>query len=314
MEKCIICLKPYTKSNPKTLEHIIPEFLGGNMAVEFVCKSCNSSMGADFEGRLSNNPLFKLPRHIHDIPGKAGIGKEVHPFSGTHKLNDGRILRVHKNGRFELISKIDFNRVDGISNEYSYTVEVDETNKDDLENIVYKKLERLSKKQGANYSKDKLTELTKKTIEESNKTESILENPEIHIDASFDIDDLRLLYIKIGYEIASHLFGESYIDDPVANILRTSLYNLNVHNSVIIRILEPENDITKNLFEDGYHWIFFMKNICYIRLYSMVGTLVFSKASNFITDDVYRFCYKTKKIKKIKLMDMVVNLAKEQKF
>lgn len=71
--KCIICLNPEDGSNPSrklTNEHIVPEFIGGKIVVNNVCKECNSTLGHTLEGPLSNNIYFKLYAYFNEIKGK----------------------------------------------------------------------------------------------------------------------------------------------------------------------------------------------------------------------------------------------------
>ena len=81
MSICIIC----KLEKELTDEHIVPEFMGGGLVVRNVCGECNSKMGKGFEGRLSNNFIYKGARFFNDIKGKSGI---PFPFDG------GRVLRV----------------------------------------------------------------------------------------------------------------------------------------------------------------------------------------------------------------------------
>ena len=57
--ECIFCKNEITESN-LSVEHIIPRFLGGTYVLNNVCKKCNSEMGTDFEGELSNNTIIQF--------------------------------------------------------------------------------------------------------------------------------------------------------------------------------------------------------------------------------------------------------------
>lgn len=46
--KCIICMASNDENNKNkklTDEHIVPEFIGGQIVVKNVCKECNSTLG-----------------------------------------------------------------------------------------------------------------------------------------------------------------------------------------------------------------------------------------------------------------------------
>lgn len=77
---------PVTESNPLTIEHIIPELIGGTLTVKNVCKHCNSSMGAGFEAKASKNITFQLPRYISGLAGKSG--KVPNPFVHTSEKDE----------------------------------------------------------------------------------------------------------------------------------------------------------------------------------------------------------------------------------
>lgn len=53
--RCIICLE----SKPLTNEHLIPQAIGGRLAVRFLCKPCNDRMGK-LENGLKQDPAVRL--------------------------------------------------------------------------------------------------------------------------------------------------------------------------------------------------------------------------------------------------------------
>jgi hypothetical protein len=55
-DKCILCL---TRSR-LTLEHIIPDILGGRLSSEFLCASCNSRLGSEVEAQAKHDPGITL--------------------------------------------------------------------------------------------------------------------------------------------------------------------------------------------------------------------------------------------------------------
>ncbi|WP_196140670.1 HNH endonuclease [Aliikangiella sp. G2MR2-5] len=313
MEECIICRNLYTKNNPRTSEHIIPEFVGGALKFECVCKLCNSSMGKDFEGRLSNSFLLKSYRYLHKILGKSI--KIEHPFSGMHRLDDGRLFTIHRDGRYELNSSINIEPDSENSKRYHFLVNVDEANASYIEDLVIKKAKRMAKKTGTNYTESSITKSVREAIAESEFKTKTIKNPELTIEVSLNLSDMELLYIKIAYELACFQFGYRYILDPVANNLRLSLHNLSVHNDVSLSVLEEENEIVRNVFTNDYYWAFFTKNACYIKLFSMVGVVIFSSpdALEFRTDNVYRFCYKSNSWKILDYQEMIRNFLRLSK-
>ena len=53
---CIICLR----AEVLTLEHVIPNSLGGALTCRFLCKTCNSHIGHAHEGRAKTDPTVRL--------------------------------------------------------------------------------------------------------------------------------------------------------------------------------------------------------------------------------------------------------------
>jgi len=54
--KCIFC----QKEKPQSVEHIIPESVGGSIIINNVCRKCNSIFGSEVDNKLIKN------RHIYD--------------------------------------------------------------------------------------------------------------------------------------------------------------------------------------------------------------------------------------------------------
>ncbi len=61
-EQCIICLNrpPNIDGKGWSKEHVIPRALGGILTCDFVCQSCNSSMGAGFERLAKSDPSSRI--------------------------------------------------------------------------------------------------------------------------------------------------------------------------------------------------------------------------------------------------------------
>ena len=59
---CIICLRqpPFPDDSGFSKEHVIPAALGGMLACEFLCKSCNDHFGSGFEARAKTDPSIRI--------------------------------------------------------------------------------------------------------------------------------------------------------------------------------------------------------------------------------------------------------------
>lgn len=120
-ERCLICLK----QGPLTVEHLIPNSIGGTLTASFLCKDCNSYLGAKVESELRADPTIRLStdhlRPINDslasrieegLPfishGESGSTKAIQK-RGTvmivpHKAEDGSLFQPVALARTSLIN------------------------------------------------------------------------------------------------------------------------------------------------------------------------------------------------------------------
>jgi HNH endonuclease len=116
-DRCSICLEP----KPLTLEHIIPESIGGTLQAEIQCVDCNSNLGSELVSQARQDPVLRLAiRNLkNDLPdlyssmeyGQKYIAKDVTgktvitKFKGNRfealaqKKNDGSIILDTRKGR-----------------------------------------------------------------------------------------------------------------------------------------------------------------------------------------------------------------------
>lgn len=310
-ENCIICKEFFTTSNPPSKEHIIPEFLGGALILDkCVCRKCNSNMGKDFEGRLANNTLFKMQRYTHRIRGKDG--DPSHPFSGKHVLEDGTKIHIDKTGKLEVITRFD-DSINTTSSEFKFKLILDEKNTPTIEKTLSKKIKRIRSERTSDYD---IQEKIKQAISESKLQTKAINNTSIDINFHIDINDLELLYLKIAYEILFLSYGENFLNNPIATVIATSLKNMKAESTLHISVLNEDDPILRNIFSEEYHWIYIFKNIVYIQLFSMAGTLQYTEKnlSELGVERVFRFCYKTATVEEIDLNNLILNHSKSDDF
>ena len=76
MKICALCDAEITKNND-TKEHVIPNAIGGRKKIKgFICKSCNSKSGAEWDADLANklNPFslsFRIQREQGEVPAQS---------------------------------------------------------------------------------------------------------------------------------------------------------------------------------------------------------------------------------------------------
>ena len=66
---CIFCKKEY---NNLSVEHVIPEAIGGKLTYNCVCSSCNSKLGSTIDSLLCKEDVVLLLRQKFDIKSKTG--------------------------------------------------------------------------------------------------------------------------------------------------------------------------------------------------------------------------------------------------
>ena len=115
-DRCILCLR----EDELTLEHIIPESLGGRLTSRFLCRACNSTLGHRLEAAARFDPSVRIAgqRLASSIPNivkqleerQRHIGKSEAGLSPgymrdadfrvfSHKLPDGSLVQPTNEAR-----------------------------------------------------------------------------------------------------------------------------------------------------------------------------------------------------------------------
>jgi hypothetical protein len=88
--KCIFCLKEKEPS----IEHVIPESIGGVLTINYLCRDCNSELGSKADVDLNKH------RNIYDTYQKVKdkLGKELkfHFIDSHLEYNDGTRIKASK--------------------------------------------------------------------------------------------------------------------------------------------------------------------------------------------------------------------------
>lgn len=298
---CIIC----KKIDELTDEHIIPEFLGGDLIIKNVCKTCNDKMGGTFEGRLSNNEIFTFPNFINNISGKSVV---PNPLSGTKKTTTGEKVFVEFEKNKLKVKSHPVISIKSNAREDVFSISIDPSDLDKAEEIIRKKINR--------HYKDMPEETREKLVNKLYQdcvNSPITETPPPIIQDRFFVNfkDLELLFIKIAYEIGFYNFGENYIDDPVAEKLRVSLDN-QFEEKIKVGFF-PDIGYMKGLFLEGKHYICLAKNICYIKIHGIDAMICISEANSAFDISqqdliIYDFDYINKKHIKQTLAERIMYL------
>lgn len=301
---CIFCLE----DKELTIEHVVPEFLGGGLKVKNVCKTCNSKMGQRFEGIMANSILFDLPRYIHNIKGKS---KNVnHPFKSETTTQDEMRIRLDKDLSPYHIPSIKEERMPDGSLKVS--INIDKSDEKNLEKIISKKINRYIKEQNPSINQSELEEIVNDAIHQI--PEDINPHsfrPELKYSYAIDLVSLRLLYMKIAYEISCYNFGNEYLKDPVANTLRGSISNAKEEPSICGQLPIGDDVFSKIINMESQHVIILTGNSCYISLFGFSGIIEVSmRNERFHLSDIdwqiYLFDYKSKTYETHKFVDYII--------
>lgn len=76
MDTCIIC-RIAKKDSDFSLEHIIPQYLGGTLETKSVCRSCNNTLGTKVDSVLIGFLPIKHARYKHGLSDTHSIEGEV---------------------------------------------------------------------------------------------------------------------------------------------------------------------------------------------------------------------------------------------
>jgi hypothetical protein len=216
--RCIFCLQERARS----VEHVFPLAIGGRLTIDRVCESCNSMLGSrvdaalsDFfpirqrraELRLAGNgqvpPVpFDVLLGVSTIAGQAERRVQTKYDPTTGKL-DHRLLHHAAN-----VVLPDGRKVRQIS--------IDARDRGQIPKII----QRERKRHGMPpLPPDELAIEVAKATQNVSTMSPIPIRKDLNISFAF----LRHAMMKIAYELAFLWLGESYLDDPLAEQLRTAI-------------------------------------------------------------------------------------------
>ena len=209
-KRCVLCLKEV----PLSREHIIPKALGGILTCSFLCKDCNSSLGALIDVKAKKDPRirFAVDYLQSQIPNLAG------------KFTEGQKFISHGSGPI----------MQGTLHAGEFRVKSQKTEDGSLiqpTNDARKSIERILEK--ANVSRADIEKALDRFNElEENKAETLYLGLKVAKRTTDrlepDLRDSKLLTplfpLKIGYEFLALLLGTAiYKQDPALDDLRDAL-------------------------------------------------------------------------------------------
>lgn len=217
--KCVICKHVFLPEdpNPRSDEHLIPEFLGGKLKVGMLCKQCNNDMGGGFEDRMATSFLSRAHANQYQIKGKSGNVPNS-PLVGSYE-HGGKTIFLDRN--YKVKTQFSVECIQDDSEAVIFSGVIDATDLQASKKEVSKKVMRTLKKRGGQISEKSVYDHVSTIIDKSpiNVQESPMLEKRIHI----DLNDIDLLLLKISYEALCIHFGELITDDEFFQAWRTSL-------------------------------------------------------------------------------------------
>jgi hypothetical protein len=275
MSTCIICREEKKEFSD---EHVIPDAIGGCYHIYSVCKDCNSVMGNKVDNKLVDHMFSTYLRFLKKIKGKSG--HFPNPFTGTHHLeNDiSRKFQLYndKESKFELyaLPKVTDEKIN--ENIYRISISVDDKDINKIDDILYKRMERL----GLNINQI----VSKETIKTSKK--GLI----LSIHNRIDTHDYKIGLLKIAYEFAVSVI-QNYSQDEMAieisHVLINAIYDkvtnyVNVGDGFTKKLLFPLSEYLD--FEGNKHYLILLnyngKLYCLLSIFNMfiVGVQLSNKS------------------------------------
>jgi HNH endonuclease len=201
--RCIFCLRSDVQL---TDEHIFQRAVGGNLYSRTTCKPCNDKLGRTVDVTVTNHQLVEQERWRLGIRGRTGALPD--PFADGFVDGDPQKpaqMKFDSSGPARPYLK---QRVMKLR-EGVYRIQLDASEKHRVVPI----LNKLQSRNG-------FPLLTEEQIRNLKPPVRQTQNPEIHFNWKVDEHQFRRGLLKIAYELAHRWLGDTYLDDPMAVLIR----------------------------------------------------------------------------------------------
>jgi len=231
METCIIC-KNAKKDSEFSIEHVIPQYLGGTLEIKSVCRSCNNTLGTKVDSVLIGFLPIKHAIYINELTDK-------HPLEGEVTLADsgrkGVAVFDDKTGTIQTKSDHVDIKIDKDNN----TITAHGSNEQAIKRALNKKMRRM----GLTPTGEKTT--THKETSGTVKSENRM-----------DMHALSMFIFKISLEAIhkyqkAYYFSENDIEKIRAyldNYLRNNVINEELLKTIHCQIEFQEIDLNKDIY------------------------------------------------------------------
>lgn len=217
--RCFFCLE----DRPSSDEHVFALAIGGNYVIKRVCKPCNDLLGREVDALLVNHPLIALKRSQLSLAGNSGkVPDAVVTVLGHGVLAaepEQRIRIVRNAGTDVYEARVLHRETRHNLPEGGQQIHVV---LDAGEGVagVRKVMRRIRQREGLLPLSD--DELERLAFEAVANTQTI-EHPEVRVDLRLPLDGYPRALLKIAYELACTWLGDTYLDDPIAEVIRDAV-------------------------------------------------------------------------------------------
>ena len=231
--RCMFCLSPFGERKVRSVEHVVPQALGGRLTTSDLCKECNSYLGAEVDVTLTDHLFAKARRSELGLSGYSGkVPGNLIELAGIGTLGNNpdhkiKIIRNRTTGDPEV--RTITNRIKSTSASTTDTYIVDSRMPDrEIAQIIEKAVSRA----GGN----SLTaqEMVAKISEIRAAAQSV-ERPDVLFHTQVDVAQFQRGMLKICYELAVLWLGPTYLDDPMGTILRRTILGELPNNSGLLQ-------------------------------------------------------------------------------
>jgi len=279
--KCYLC----NENEANSVEHIIPNAIGGKIKAIILCRECNSKYGDSYEVALAKS-LLLFSNWINHPRDRGSI-----PNLPCKMINaDGKEVSVEREAASKELNALNRNKYINSGNSLKFSFSIFGKGGEQRFRKEHKQtLTNWGKKHG--WSKERLAEELQKTEAILDVSRKKIENPSINMTISFGGKEVYLsclktatnFYIQKGYD-------RQYIENAI-RIIKDQCNNdiFKVANSYYPDNFFPKNGIFHTLYLKGDS-----KNrmlLCLISYYSVFQSLLILNANYDGIDFEERYCY-----------------------
>lgn len=245
---CIICKKRFIENS---IEHIVPDAIGGIVHIDCVCRNCNNRLGDKVDCFLTEDPTILYARAELRIPNRDGTKVDIyrnHAFKHYDLNNNRVIIKYNDEKKMSFIYDNTISPQVDVLRDENGNAHVQFRRGSDYESVLNKAKKEIAKN-GLPIPPD--DELKKELF-----SDIIIERGYKPVITPLTINIQRMIpcICKIAYESSHMVLGNSYLSDALAEQYRKLLYSLaygkkpdNVIEQVTI-IFQPDLLTKENSF------------------------------------------------------------------